>query len=71
MEAISTLAELGFSRSDAARALHHADGNVDAAYAVSNAASACRSHCGAFTEVISSVSSSDPAGLQRRRPGSQ
>ncbi|XP_030612293.1 NEDD8 ultimate buster 1 [Archocentrus centrarchus] len=34
MEAISTLAELGFSRSDAARALHHADGNVDRAYAI-------------------------------------
>lgn len=33
-EAISTLAELGFSRSDAARALHHADGNVDRAYAI-------------------------------------
>ncbi|XP_028288649.1 NEDD8 ultimate buster 1 [Parambassis ranga] len=34
MEAISTLAELGFSRRDAARALHHANGDVDRAYAI-------------------------------------
>ncbi|XP_047424527.1 NEDD8 ultimate buster 1 [Mugil cephalus] len=34
MEAISTLAELGFSRRDAGRALHHADGDVDKAYAI-------------------------------------
>lgn len=36
MEHISTLVELGFSRRDAARALHHADGDVDKAYAVSD-----------------------------------
>lgn len=35
MEVISTLAELGYSRRDAATALHHADGDVDKAYAVS------------------------------------
>lgn len=34
MEVISTLAELGYSRRDAARALHHADGDVDKAYGV-------------------------------------
>uniref|UniRef100_A0A3B4F247 Negative regulator of ubiquitin like proteins 1 n=1 Tax=Pundamilia nyererei TaxID=303518 RepID=A0A3B4F247_9CICH len=34
MEAISALMELGFSQRDAARALHHADGNVDRAYAI-------------------------------------
>ncbi|KAM7369534.1 hypothetical protein PAMP_010851 [Pampus punctatissimus] len=34
MEAISTLVELGYSRRDAARALHHADGDVDAAYGI-------------------------------------
>ncbi|XP_072235024.1 NEDD8 ultimate buster 1 [Leuresthes tenuis] len=34
MDAISTLMELGFSRRDAARALHHAEGNVDKAYAI-------------------------------------
>ncbi|XP_062297270.1 NEDD8 ultimate buster 1 [Scomber scombrus] len=32
MEAISTLTGFGFSRRDAAKALHHADGDVDAAY---------------------------------------
>ncbi|KAM6900483.1 NEDD8 ultimate buster 1 [Xenentodon cancila] len=32
MEAICTLTELGFSRRDAARALHHASGDVDKAY---------------------------------------
>uniref|UniRef100_A0A3P9M2C7 Negative regulator of ubiquitin-like proteins 1 n=1 Tax=Oryzias latipes TaxID=8090 RepID=A0A3P9M2C7_ORYLA len=32
MDAISTLTELGYSRRDAARALHLADGNVDRAY---------------------------------------
>lgn len=36
MEAISTLAELGFSQRDAGRALHHAAGDVDRAYAVSD-----------------------------------
>lgn len=35
MEAISSLMELGFSRTDAARALHHAEGDVDKAYSVS------------------------------------
>ncbi|KAE8279609.1 NEDD8 ultimate buster 1 [Larimichthys crocea] len=34
MEAISTLTELGFSRRDATRALHHADGDVDKAYGI-------------------------------------
>uniref|UniRef100_A0A8P4GHB8 Negative regulator of ubiquitin-like proteins 1 n=1 Tax=Dicentrarchus labrax TaxID=13489 RepID=A0A8P4GHB8_DICLA len=34
MEVISTLTELGFSRTDAARALHHADGDVDKAYEI-------------------------------------
>uniref|UniRef100_A0A3B4ZQC6 Negative regulator of ubiquitin like proteins 1 n=1 Tax=Stegastes partitus TaxID=144197 RepID=A0A3B4ZQC6_9TELE len=34
MEAISTLSELGFSRRDAARALHHAGGDVDKAYGI-------------------------------------
>ncbi|KAM9337477.1 NEDD8 ultimate buster 1 isoform 1-T1 [Symphorus nematophorus] len=34
MEVISTLTELGFSRRDAARALHHADGDVDRAYGI-------------------------------------
>ncbi|XP_067433567.1 NEDD8 ultimate buster 1 [Thunnus thynnus] len=34
MEAISTLAELGYSRRDAARALHHANGNVDRAFEI-------------------------------------
>ncbi|XP_041824014.1 NEDD8 ultimate buster 1-like [Melanotaenia boesemani] len=34
MEAISTLAELGYSRRDAARALHHTNGNVDKAYTI-------------------------------------
>ncbi|XP_070842731.1 NEDD8 ultimate buster 1 [Chaetodon trifascialis] len=34
MEVISTLAELGFSRRDAARALHHADGDEDKAYQI-------------------------------------
>uniref|UniRef100_A0AAQ5ZZY4 UBA domain-containing protein n=1 Tax=Amphiprion ocellaris TaxID=80972 RepID=A0AAQ5ZZY4_AMPOC len=34
MEAISTLSELGFSRRDAARALHHAHGDVDKAYGI-------------------------------------
>ncbi|XP_044032120.1 NEDD8 ultimate buster 1 isoform X2 [Siniperca chuatsi] len=34
MEVISTLTELGFSRRDAATALHHADGDVDKAYAL-------------------------------------
>ncbi|XP_015258509.1 PREDICTED: NEDD8 ultimate buster 1 [Cyprinodon variegatus] len=34
MEAISSLMELGFSRTDAARALHHAEGDVDKAYSV-------------------------------------
>ncbi|XP_012711827.2 NEDD8 ultimate buster 1 [Fundulus heteroclitus] len=34
MEAISRLEELGFSRRDAARALHHAGGDVDKAYAI-------------------------------------
>ncbi|MEQ2303108.1 hypothetical protein AMECASPLE_013336 [Ameca splendens] len=34
MEAISSLMELGFSRRDAARALHHAEGNVDKAYSI-------------------------------------
>ncbi|KAM6970826.1 NEDD8 ultimate buster 1 isoform 2-T3 [Tautogolabrus adspersus] len=34
MEGISTLTELGFSRRDAARALHHADGDVDRAYQI-------------------------------------
>ncbi|XP_035532048.1 NEDD8 ultimate buster 1 [Morone saxatilis] len=34
MEVISTLTELGFSRRDAARALHHADGDVDKAYEI-------------------------------------
>ncbi|MED6290447.1 hypothetical protein CHARACLAT_013068 [Characodon lateralis] len=34
MEAISSLMELGFSRRDAARALHHAEGNVDKAYTI-------------------------------------
>lgn len=43
-EAISALMELGFSQRDAARALHHADGNVDRAYAVSGPASSYRSH---------------------------
>ncbi|XP_068593205.1 NEDD8 ultimate buster 1 isoform X2 [Cebidichthys violaceus] len=33
-EVISTLTELGFSRRDAARALHHADGDVDKAYGI-------------------------------------
>ncbi|XP_034415997.1 NEDD8 ultimate buster 1 [Cyclopterus lumpus] len=33
-EVISTLTELGYSRRDAARALHHADGDVDKAYAI-------------------------------------
>lgn len=36
MESITTLMELGFSRRDAARALHHADGDVDKAYSVSS-----------------------------------
>lgn len=44
MEAIAALMELGFSQRDAARALHHADGNVDRAYAVSGPASSYRSH---------------------------
>ncbi|XP_074484158.1 NEDD8 ultimate buster 1 isoform X2 [Sebastes fasciatus] len=34
MEVISTLTELGYSRRDASRALHHADGDVDRAYAI-------------------------------------
>ncbi|XP_041823981.1 NEDD8 ultimate buster 1 [Melanotaenia boesemani] len=34
MEAISTLAKLGYSRRDAARALHHANGNLDKAYTI-------------------------------------
>uniref|UniRef100_A0A3P8RT83 Negative regulator of ubiquitin-like proteins 1 n=1 Tax=Amphiprion percula TaxID=161767 RepID=A0A3P8RT83_AMPPE len=34
MEDISTLSELGFSRRDAARALHHAHGDVDKAYGI-------------------------------------
>ncbi|XP_060919996.1 NEDD8 ultimate buster 1 [Labrus mixtus] len=34
MEGVSTLTELGFSRRDAARALHHADGDVDRAYQI-------------------------------------
>ncbi|XP_037311253.1 NEDD8 ultimate buster 1 isoform X1 [Pungitius pungitius] len=34
MEAISSLSELGFSRRDAARALQHADGDVDRAYGI-------------------------------------
>lgn len=34
MEAISTLAEMGYSRRDAARALHHANGNVDTAFEI-------------------------------------
>ncbi|XP_037549955.1 NEDD8 ultimate buster 1 [Nematolebias whitei] len=33
-ESITTLTELGFSRRDAARALHHADGDVDKAYCI-------------------------------------
>ncbi|KAM9707932.1 NEDD8 ultimate buster 1-like [Menidia menidia] len=33
-EAISSLAELGFSQRDAARALHHAGGEVNRAYAI-------------------------------------
>lgn len=33
-EQINTLTELGFSRRDAARALHHADGDVDRAYTI-------------------------------------
>lgn len=36
MEGISILTELGFSRRDAARALHHASGNMDKAYSVSH-----------------------------------
>jgi len=44
MDAISTLMELGFSRRDAARALHHAEGNVDKAYAVSGFLSIPRLH---------------------------
>lgn len=35
MEVISTLEELGYSRRDAARAAHLADGNLDRAYGVS------------------------------------
>ncbi|XP_041816924.1 NEDD8 ultimate buster 1 [Chelmon rostratus] len=34
MEIISTLTELGYSRRDAARALHHADGDEDKAYQI-------------------------------------
>lgn len=34
MEAISTLAEMGYSRRDAARALHQANGNVDTAFEI-------------------------------------
>ncbi|XP_077952580.1 NEDD8 ultimate buster 1 [Gasterosteus aculeatus] len=34
MEAISSLTELGYSRRDAARALQHADGDVDVAYGI-------------------------------------
>ncbi|XP_065804918.1 NEDD8 ultimate buster 1 [Labrus bergylta] len=34
MEGVSTLTELGFSRRDAAQALHHADGDVDRAYQI-------------------------------------
>ncbi|XP_070708925.1 NEDD8 ultimate buster 1 [Pempheris klunzingeri] len=34
MEVIATLTELGYSRRDAARALHHADGDVDKAYGI-------------------------------------
>ncbi|XP_070784051.1 NEDD8 ultimate buster 1-like [Enoplosus armatus] len=34
MEVISTLTELGYSRRDAATALHHADGDVDKAYGI-------------------------------------
>lgn len=41
MEAISSLTELGYSRRDAARALQHADGDVDVAYGVSTCLSAC------------------------------
>lgn len=35
MEVISTLEELGYSRRDAARAAHLADGDLDRAYGVS------------------------------------
>ncbi|CAJ1081575.1 NEDD8 ultimate buster 1 isoform X2 [Xyrichtys novacula] len=38
MEDISTLTELGFSRRDAGRALHHADGDVNRAYTILQAA---------------------------------
>ncbi|XP_041670060.1 NEDD8 ultimate buster 1 isoform X2 [Cheilinus undulatus] len=34
LEGITTLTELGFSRKDAARALHHADGDVNRAYEI-------------------------------------
>ncbi|XP_068437440.1 NEDD8 ultimate buster 1 [Clinocottus analis] len=34
LEVIATLTELGYSRRDAARALHHADGDVDRAYEI-------------------------------------
>ncbi|KAM3849512.1 NEDD8 ultimate buster 1-like [Diretmus argenteus] len=34
MQSVSTLSELGFSRRDAARALHQADGDVDKAYGI-------------------------------------
>lgn len=43
MEIISTLTELGYSRRDAARALHHADGDEDKAYQVSTCLSVCLS----------------------------
>uniref|UniRef100_A0A671YF82 Negative regulator of ubiquitin-like proteins 1 n=1 Tax=Sparus aurata TaxID=8175 RepID=A0A671YF82_SPAAU len=45
MEVISTLTELGYSRRDAARALHLADGDVDRACAVSTCLSVCLSVC--------------------------
>ena len=45
MEVISTLTELGYSRRDAARALHLADGDVDRACAVSTYLSVCLPVC--------------------------
>ena len=45
MEVISTLTELGYSRRDAARALHLADGDVDRACAVSAYLSVCLPVC--------------------------
>lgn len=46
MEGLATLRELGYSKRDAARALHQADGDMDRAYGVRGSRRYCKNtHC--------------------------